>query len=197
MAVKLVPMTCPNCKATIEIDTTKDFCFCTYCGTKILVNDDSTRTVNINAKIDHRYTERNETEIERIKSNERADIRKFKAKENDNKSSLIIFIVMAALVVIGGVYLGLSGSKAHKEQVAHFEQLSQEIAQDIEDGNYAEARLKANQIHYTANYRSGEEEKWDEVRETLLEEIAKAENGGELPKETLGDKISNIFKKDE
>lgn len=193
MAVKLIPMTCPNCKASIEIDGTKDFCFCTYCGTKILVNDDSTRTININ----HHYTETDEAKIEEIKSKERIHARELWSKDSYKKSANRSFIIMAIFCVVGFLVLGIHGAIEDKKQTNHFEQLSQEILVDIENGDYSSAKLKANQIQYTANFKSGEKEKWDEVRETLLEEIAKAENGGELPKESLGDKISNVFKKDE
>lgn len=46
--VKMVPMTCPNCGASIDVKEGTTVCFCTYCGTKIVIGDDNTITVNIN-----------------------------------------------------------------------------------------------------------------------------------------------------
>ncbi|WP_130837523.1 hypothetical protein [Lachnoclostridium sp. Marseille-P6806] len=46
--VELISMKCPNCKADIEVKEGINFCYCTYCGTKILVHDDSVHTENIN-----------------------------------------------------------------------------------------------------------------------------------------------------
>jgi len=46
--VKMVPLQCPNCHASIEVKEGSKFCYCTYCGTKILLDDDSVHTENIN-----------------------------------------------------------------------------------------------------------------------------------------------------
>ena len=48
MAITLVPMVCPQCGASIDVPVDKDECFCTYCGTKILINNENVRTININ-----------------------------------------------------------------------------------------------------------------------------------------------------
>ena len=31
-----IKLTCPNCGADIQLDETKEYGFCTYCGTKIM-----------------------------------------------------------------------------------------------------------------------------------------------------------------
>lgn len=41
MTIKLVSMTCPNCGAKLDVPSDKKECFCTYCGTKVLVDDGS------------------------------------------------------------------------------------------------------------------------------------------------------------
>ena len=50
MAITLVPMICPQCHATIEAPVDKDSCFCTHCGTRILINNDNVKTININRR---------------------------------------------------------------------------------------------------------------------------------------------------
>lgn len=47
--MKLVALKCPNCNADIELDKDREFGFCNYCGTKIVVADAVQKvTVNIN-----------------------------------------------------------------------------------------------------------------------------------------------------
>ena len=41
MAIQLVALSCPNCGAKLDVPADKRVCFCTYCGTKILVDDGS------------------------------------------------------------------------------------------------------------------------------------------------------------
>ena len=48
---------------------------------------------------------------------------------------------------------------------------------EIENGNYAAARIKAEAIHYTADWSDDIEKKWDNIRISLLKEIDKAEKG--------------------
>lgn len=48
MAIKLVPLSCPNCGASIDVPVDQDFCYCSYCGTKIAINDDSIKKIYIN-----------------------------------------------------------------------------------------------------------------------------------------------------
>lgn len=47
--MKLVALKCPNCNSDIELDKDREFGFCNYCGTKIVVADAVQKvTVNIN-----------------------------------------------------------------------------------------------------------------------------------------------------
>ena len=43
--MKIIPLSCPQCKASLQIeDTERKFIFCQYCGQKIYL-DDETRTI--------------------------------------------------------------------------------------------------------------------------------------------------------
>lgn len=49
--MKVVALKCPNCNADIELDQDREFGFCNYCGTKIMIADAVQKvsgTVNIN-----------------------------------------------------------------------------------------------------------------------------------------------------
>lgn len=61
MSLKLVPMICPECGGQIQIPPDIDTAYCTYCGTKIFV-DDGSKTIHI-----HNY---DEAELRRIEIEE-------------------------------------------------------------------------------------------------------------------------------
>lgn len=63
--IKMIPMVCPRCGATIDVQKGTKTCYCTYCGTKILVSDDNNKTYTKNININR--TSYNRTEIEKIK----------------------------------------------------------------------------------------------------------------------------------
>lgn len=39
--MKMISMKCPECKANLDIEEGRKYCFCTYCGTKIMIDDGS------------------------------------------------------------------------------------------------------------------------------------------------------------
>ena len=48
--MSLVALSCSNCKGEIQLDDSKEFGFCLYCGTKIMVQDDIQR-IEISGKV--------------------------------------------------------------------------------------------------------------------------------------------------
>ncbi len=81
--VKMVPLTCPSCGATLEVRNDTKTCFCTYCGTKLLI-DDGSKTVTINKNININKVTRDETKIEEIR-----------IKEKSSNKSLVLLFIMA------------------------------------------------------------------------------------------------------
>lgn len=47
--MKIVPLKCPECNADITIDEDREFGFCSFCGTKIMVET----VQRTSTKIDH------------------------------------------------------------------------------------------------------------------------------------------------
>ena len=41
MAVQILSLKCPECNATLNIEGDRTYAFCTYCGTKILLNNEN------------------------------------------------------------------------------------------------------------------------------------------------------------
>lgn len=83
MAITLVPMVCPQCGAQIDAPVDKDECFCMYCGTKILINNENVKTININKHII-----------------DEARIEEAKAKNVLNGTQTVIVIVISFIAVI-------------------------------------------------------------------------------------------------
>ena len=92
MAITLVPMVCPQCHATIDAPVDKDSCFCTYCGTKILINNDSVKTININQHIT------DEARIEEAKTKRDRD-----RARRDIILVLSVFVFVAFIMLAGAI----------------------------------------------------------------------------------------------
>lgn len=89
--VKMIPLVCPNCGAKLDIKDGTQTCFCTYCGTKILVNDSNIKTINknINQNINIRKTVIDETES-----------KKAEAEANNMKYYTILMVFLFSLLFL-------------------------------------------------------------------------------------------------
>lgn len=63
--INLVKLQCPNCSANLEVDAKLKQCFCQYCGTKLLIDNDNEKTVHI---VDEAEMTRAENEYKLLKS---------------------------------------------------------------------------------------------------------------------------------
>ena len=94
--MKLQVLKCPECRATIEIKEGYTYCYCQYCGCKILLDNEKKETtinknININKNITH--TERNIDDAEIIRETN-------KAKENKRGWIALIICVIMLLVFL-------------------------------------------------------------------------------------------------
>ena len=89
---------CPNCNAQISLDDSRDFGFCSYCGTKIMLDDyRSTHRVVDEARIYESETEK----LIRLKELELEE----KKREREHKEQKWILIGWA--IAGGGAFLML------------------------------------------------------------------------------------------
>ena len=176
--MRMYQLKCPACGASIEVERNRDSCFCSYCGTKVYV-DDETHRVEITKNI--RYTD--EAKIRKIESEERMQERRFTAEQKKRKSNnlstlVVVFLVLACVV---GSFISLKSSldsseEASDRQEEELQAIVDEVLQDIENGNFREAYIKAERIRYTESWTSEIEDKWDATREAVIEQIEEAEN---------------------
>lgn len=97
--MKLISLTCPNCNANLDnIDPSRPFCYCQYCGTKIALDDGSIR------KETHIYDEAKikETESKELLRLKEMEIEREREKEDKEtgKKLLIAAVVIFILAFI-------------------------------------------------------------------------------------------------
>jgi len=95
---------------------------------------------------------------------------------------IVIGVLCFYLFFFGPFSFFASEEQDHKEHIAYLEVLVEEVEELIDDENYDAARIKASQIIDDTNWSSESEEKWDNVRETLLETIDKKEKESKAKK---------------
>ena len=147
--MRVYQMKCPACGGDIEIDENRDFCFCSYCGTKVHV-DDGTHRVEITKNINYHKTYTDEAKIRKIESEERLQERKFAAEQEErkNKKWKTLGLVLVVLACVIGYFVLFNGyfdseKAASDRQEQELQAIVDEVMQDIEDGNFDEAYIKA------------------------------------------------------
>lgn len=100
----------PNCGGELQVESDGEFCFCQYCGTKILLSDENKKTININKNVT--YTTVNEADKLRAE-NERLKLENdiYKERENEKFNSKFskIALIIGPILAIICVGLAISG----------------------------------------------------------------------------------------
>ena len=97
MGIQLLATKCPSCGAELEVEKGRESIFCSYCGTKILINND------------HEYIYRNidEARIKESENEREIRLRELELEEKENekyhKLIMIAYGISLAFVVIGAV----------------------------------------------------------------------------------------------
>lgn len=92
--MKLIPVVCPRCNAEIQIKPETKTCFCTYCGTQIIIEDES---------VTHIYKKIDEARIREADVRETIELKKLEMEEKKRRGREKIIgavTVLAALVIV-------------------------------------------------------------------------------------------------
>lgn len=92
--MKLISLTCPNCNANLDnIDPSRPFCYCQYCGTKIALDDGTIR------KETHIY---DEAKIKETESSERVKMREMDLEHEHSKqmNEILKYVLIFAAVLL-------------------------------------------------------------------------------------------------
>ncbi len=111
MAVKLIPIKCPECGAMLNIEENRTQAFCSYCGAKVLVHNDNEFTYR---HVDIADLERAETDrLIRLKELELYE-QKRAARERGRKKVVKVLAYLGIggiiFVSLGFLFMGLFGN---------------------------------------------------------------------------------------
>ena len=107
--MKIISLKCPECNATLSIEGDRKYCFCQYCGTKILIDDGS--TTHTYRKVDEaRIREADVKENIRLRELE-IEEKKIEVKENMKRQKVKATIILGVIGLlcffiasIGGIF---------------------------------------------------------------------------------------------
>ncbi len=101
MAISLISVKCPSCGADLSVEEEREVSFCSYCGTKVLINNEN----------EHIFRNIDEAKIKEAETEQMVLMRQLDMEEKANTSKkylIIIWIVaIAILVILGIIGLGI------------------------------------------------------------------------------------------
>lgn len=98
--MEFIQLKCPNCRATLKTEDTLDTIFCKYCGTRIVVADQSKDIIEAKTKL-----KMADKQLEMEKEHHRQEMEK---KDLDNKEinkTMYILLAFAAVCIIALLFL--------------------------------------------------------------------------------------------
>lgn len=165
---------CPNCDGNLEVEDSLDTFFCQYCGYKIIIDGQSDAAYR--AKVRIKGMEHDEQMADKKYKHERYKIdQKNKHEHSKIKVGIIIAVacVVGYLVLFGGYFGSLERNSIKQEE--ELQQLVDDIMIDIDNEDFGTAYIKAQSIKYTADWSSDIEDKWDNTRKEVINQIIEAE----------------------
>ena len=112
MPINLISVKCPDCGATLNIEEGRKQAFCTYCGAKILINNENE---HIYRHIDEAQVKQAETEqiirLKQLELEEKKRASKEKMTMLKTKISLSLFLCGLLMVFIGFFAGHMSGDE--------------------------------------------------------------------------------------
>jgi len=178
--MQLNALQCKECGANINIETNKQkIVFCSYCGTKHFIDDES---LNINVNYKKEDVARVKESEHKVKIREMELAHELKASKRESKDWVRWIIVAFALMFLPTIFFSFFNSSEKKEHLAEIERLQNivvEIEAEVVIGNYESALIKANSLHYISSYSSDTKKKWDETRKGMIKTIEQSKKDAE------------------
>ena len=173
--MKFTALKCPNCNAPLDNSEELDVLYCKYCGHRIVVEDLTDSELNAAYR------------VRRMKHKERMQDKEYDEKHNswmrNEKTKHIHFVRnFVAVACLALLFIGIFGFLHLQSSMEekNLQRTVDSIMQDIDNGDYSSARIKAESLYYTSDWSDDIKEKWDETREQLIKEIDKAEKESKI-----------------
>lgn len=166
--------------------------FCQYCGSKLILEE----AIEASSKAKLRLIEaRHEERMQET----RLEHERFKHKYAfgvgllDYLFSHAIVVVLFAFVIVGALVPACN----HRLQISSLSRIEKEIEMAIENRDYDEALVKANQLRLDDDFSYSEEASWDEKREQYIKliENLKRQSDLENPDNHFAPKSSSDMKR--
>ncbi len=96
MAISLVSVKCPQCGAALSVDSTREFSFCDYCGTKVLIKNEN----------EYIYRTIDEAGIQQAETDRIVKLRQLDMEERSNfsrKKLIVAWIAATAILIFIGI----------------------------------------------------------------------------------------------
>lgn len=101
----LIELKCPSCGANLSIEQEREFAYCQYCGTRILIND--------NSKFVYRHID--DADIKRAETERLVQLKEIELEEKKHGGRKVLIVLWVASLVIlflGGIILKSFGISA-------------------------------------------------------------------------------------
>lgn len=168
--MELKSLFCPSCGASLDVEDGLDIFFCKYCGYKILLQGQSKAAYD--AKVRVKHMEHKERLQEKRDAQERYRM-EFQQKY-ESRTAAMIFGIFGAIIAIC-LIISVVGSAGAKKQEMELQTIVDQIMIDIENGDFAEAYVKASSLYWDDSWTSEGEDKWDAIRKEIIKQIEDAE----------------------
>ncbi len=162
---KVKEVKCPNCGASVDSSGFIDTMFCNYCGTQLLLYDQSDAAVIAKAHV--RIAELNHEQKRREFE------KRIKDDEEESKYTKYLLPVVILFVIAGWaflIYIGISNSSYERNEQSRLEALYQDILVDVQNKDYELALTKAHNLYY-GKPGTVEAKEWNQRREELIQLI--------------------------
>lgn len=154
--MNLIHLRCPDCGADLEVDNSSEFCFCQYCGTKIILEDQSAsvRRTKARLKTIDKFLDQCEAqqirkmEDRRIREETRAEERRLKAELQHKRQILavIISVVLFIFMAIICFYPNAFAESTASTDTDHSDTVQSERLTPAETHHHSELRYEYREL---------------------------------------------------
>lgn len=105
---KLIKLKCTNCNANLSVEEKREFLFCEYCGTKLILDNEN----------EHIYRHIDEAEVKRAETEQLIKLKELEIAEKrheENKQKLKFKIIITFIGVLLGIIGVIIGSNSGNE----------------------------------------------------------------------------------
>ncbi len=96
MAIQFMSVKCPECGGNLSVESDREFAFCSYCGTKVMMNNEN----------EHIYRTIDEAEIKHAETDRIVKMRQLDLEEKSDasrKGLMIVWLAAVAILIVVGI----------------------------------------------------------------------------------------------